>query len=92
VVTELIGATFLFLYRSTIQQAAGYAKTLERINSVGMAMQILDSIPEEARDDCIKHSAKVLLARALMEQHLNGAEIGIPSTHHTPRSSSPGGP
>ncbi len=50
VITELIGATFLFLYRSTMEQAANYTKTLERINSVGMAMQILDTIPNNAKD------------------------------------------
>ncbi len=50
VITEFIGATFLFLYRSTIQQAAGYTQTLERINSVGMAMQILDSISSESKE------------------------------------------
>jgi hypothetical protein len=49
-ITEFIGATFLILYRSTIQQAAGYTKALERINAVGMAMQILDTLSGESRD------------------------------------------
>ena len=31
VITEFIGATFLFIYRSTIEQAINYSKTLERI-------------------------------------------------------------
>jgi hypothetical protein len=74
VVTELIGATFLFVYRSTIQQAGSYTKTLERINSVGMAMQILDSIPEDAQVDSIKHSTKALLARVLIGQSFNASE------------------
>ena len=30
VITEFIGATFLFIYRSTIQQAINYSQTLER--------------------------------------------------------------
>ena len=47
VITQFIGATFLFIYRSTVKQAGEYTKTLERINSVGMAMQILDTIMEE---------------------------------------------
>jgi len=47
VITQFIGATFLFIYKSTIAQASTYVETLERINSVGMAVQILDSIPDD---------------------------------------------
>jgi len=50
IITEFIGATFLFLYRATAQQAANYMRALERINSVGMAMQILGTISGEAGD------------------------------------------
>ncbi len=67
VVTEFIGATFLFIYRSTIQQAAGYTKTLERINSVGMAMQILDSISEDSKqlqDKTKAEIVKILLSKS----------------------------
>jgi hypothetical protein len=48
VITEFIAATFLFLYKSIMQQAEGYTKTLERINSVGMAMQIMDTISNDS--------------------------------------------
>ncbi len=68
VVTELIGATFLFVYRSTMQQAVNYTKTLERINSVGMAMQILDTIPNNAKDDGLKNSTKAAVVKILMQQ------------------------
>jgi nitrate reductase gamma subunit len=68
VITELIGATFLFIYRSTMEQAVNYTKTLERINSVGMAMQILDTIPEDAKDDCLKNSTKATVVKMLMKQ------------------------
>lgn len=64
VITEFIGATFLFIYRSTVEQAVGYTKTLERINSVGMAMQILDTISsdsKELRDQAKSEIAKILL-------------------------------
>jgi hypothetical protein len=44
VITEFVGATFLFLYRSTVQQATANIRTLERINAVGMAVAILDTI------------------------------------------------
>lgn len=47
VVTEFIGATFLFIYKSSIQQANRYTEILERMNFVGMAMQMLDSVTED---------------------------------------------
>jgi hypothetical protein len=65
VITEFIGATFLFLHRSTIQQASNYAKTLERINSVGMAMQILDTI--EGGDE-VKSKTKARLVELIVMQ------------------------
>jgi nitrate reductase gamma subunit len=68
VITEFIGATFLFIYRSTIQQAANYTRTLERINSVGMAMQILDTIPNNAKGDGLKNSTKAAVVKMLMQQ------------------------
>ena len=48
IITEFIGATFLFLYRATVEQAANNIKTLERINAVGMTVTILDSISPDA--------------------------------------------
>lgn len=51
VVTEFIGATFVFIYKSTVSQAKEYAASLERINSVGMSMQILDNINSENHMD-----------------------------------------
>lgn len=60
VITEFIGATFLFLYRSTIQQAASYTQTLERINSVGMAMQILDTISSDSKELQDKTKAEIV--------------------------------
>jgi nitrate reductase gamma subunit len=68
VITELIGATFLFIYRSTMAQAVNYTRTLERINSVGMAMQILDTIPNNAKDDGLKNSTKAIVVKMLMQQ------------------------
>lgn len=60
IITEFIGATFLFIYRSTIQQALTYTKTLERINSVGMAMQILDTISNKSIDLQDKTKAEIV--------------------------------
>jgi hypothetical protein len=46
VITQFIGATFLVIYKSTMAQANEFMSVLERINTVGMAVQVLDSIPE----------------------------------------------
>jgi len=67
-ITEFLGATFLYLYRSTIQQAMKNIRTLEHINSVGMAMQILDTIPDEAKSDDLKSKTKAVLIELLMKQ------------------------
>jgi hypothetical protein len=47
ILTEFIAATFLIIYRSTMSQATEYVQTLERINAVGMSIQIIDSISDE---------------------------------------------
>jgi hypothetical protein len=67
VLTEFIGATFLLIYRSTMTQASNYVGTLERINSVGMAVQIVDLIPDENVD--LKNQARA----DLVKQILSGA-------------------
>jgi len=68
IITEFIGATFLFIYRSTIQQAINYSRTLERINSVGMAMQILDTMPDETKPEDLKSKTKASLVELLTRQ------------------------
>ena len=68
IVTEFIGASFLFIYRSTIRQAVNYSMTLERINSVGMAMQILDTMPDEPKADDLKSKTKAILVELLVKQ------------------------
>lgn len=64
--TEFVGATFLLVYRSAIQQATDYSHTLERINSVGMAMQILDTLPDGASEEDLKSITKAKLAEQLL--------------------------
>lgn len=66
-ITEFIGATFLFIYRSTIQQAASHIKTLERINSVGMAMKILDTISNESKE--LQDKTKAEMVRMLLSEN-----------------------
>lgn len=65
IVTEFIGATFMLIYRSTLQQASSYMSILERINSVGMAVQILDSIIGNETED-LKNATRAELVRILL--------------------------
>jgi len=46
ILSQFIGATFMLIYRSTMSQANSFMHILERINTVGMSIQILDSVPE----------------------------------------------
>ncbi len=46
VLTEFIAGTFLVLFKSTSSQASDFVSALERINAVGMSLQIVDSISE----------------------------------------------
>ncbi len=75
IITEFVGATFLFVYKSSIQQANRYTEILERMNFVGMAMQMLDGVTEENKNsDKSLHErsidslrdAKIEMAKALL--------------------------
>jgi hypothetical protein len=62
---EFIGATFLVIYKSTMQQAKDYVNVLERINAVGMSVQIFESISKEEiklQDQTKAEISKQLLA------------------------------
>jgi hypothetical protein len=72
IITEFIGATFLFVYRSTIQQAGTYMQTLESINSVGMAMQILDTISPDSTKLPDQTKAQIVVSL------LSGASLELP--------------
>jgi len=72
VITEFIGATLLLIYRSAIQQAVVYSKALERINSVGMAMQILDTMPDAPAPDDLKSRTKATLSERVVQQEYEG--------------------
>lgn len=61
-ITQTIGATFLLIYRSTMAQAKEHVGTLERINSVGMALQIVDLM----RDGELKDKARLNLVTDIL--------------------------
>jgi hypothetical protein len=71
IITEFIGVTFMVIYRSTMSQANSFMQVLERINTVGMAVQILDSIPEA--DGQLKNTTRAELVRLLFK---SAAEAG----------------
>jgi hypothetical protein len=60
VITQFLGATFLVLYRSTMKQANDFILVLDRINNVGMAMQILDQIPDDPPELKSKVRSKII--------------------------------
>ena len=71
ILTEFIGATFIFIYNSTIKQAINYSKSLEKINSVGMSITILDSIksdPSDTSNSVKLNEAKIEIAKILIQQ------------------------
>jgi hypothetical protein len=68
VLTQAIGATFLVIYRSTMQQAAAFTATLERINAVGMAMQVLDTMPGGSEKNSLKTQTRAEIARLLVSR------------------------
>lgn len=50
ILVEFIAATFLLIYRSTMEQARSYVTMLEKINAVGMSIQILDTMKSPDTD------------------------------------------
>ena len=65
----------LIIYRSTMQQASTYTKTLERINSVGMAMQIMDTISEDAKE--LQNKTKSEIVKMLLMENRGGTDFDM---------------
>ena len=64
IITEFIGVTFMVIYRSTMAQANQFMEVLERINTVGMAVQILDAIPD--KETQLKNSTRAEIVSLLL--------------------------
>lgn len=89
IITEFIGATFLFIYRSTIRQASSYMKVLERINSVGMAMNILDSISTNSQE--LQDRTKAEIVKQILTEYEglsanNTVELGTSNSDNKNKS------
>ncbi|REG96174.1 TRADD-N-associated membrane domain-containing protein [Flavobacterium aquicola] len=64
-IVNFIGATFLFVYKSVMEQAKEYVTVLERINAVGMSVQIIDTINESHLQ--LKEETKAELSKKLID-------------------------
>jgi hypothetical protein len=64
VIISFIGGSFLLIYRSILAQSKEYVTVLERINAVGMAVQVIASIPETNSE--LKSQTKAELAKQLL--------------------------
>jgi uncharacterized protein YhhL (DUF1145 family)/putative ubiquitin-RnfH superfamily antitoxin RatB of RatAB toxin-antitoxin module len=64
VITQFIGVTFMVIYRNTMLQATQYVSVLEKINTVGMAVGILEAMKEDAGD--LKDVTRVEIVRMLL--------------------------
>ena len=64
VIVQIIGGTLMLVYRSTMEQAKDYVVVLERINAVGMSINILEGI--KSSDPKLRDTAKVQLAHELL--------------------------
>jgi hypothetical protein len=65
IITQFIGATFMVIYRSTMAQANEFMIVLDRINSVGMAVQVLDSIPDN--EGQLKNATRAQIVELLLD-------------------------
>jgi hypothetical protein len=70
VVVSFIGGTFLILYKSTMAQAKDYVTILERINAVGMSVQILETLTEA--DERLKNETTAEVAKQLLRMYSSG--------------------
>ena len=65
IITQFIGASFMVIYRSTMAQANNFTTILERINTVGMAVQVMEALHDDnALKDTTRAQMAVLLLRA----------------------------
>jgi hypothetical protein len=74
IVIEFIAATFLLIYRSTMEQAKDYVAMLERINAVGMSAQLLESI--EDADPKVRDKARAELEGSLLQMYSQSQSKG----------------
>ena len=70
VIVSFIGGTFLVLYKATMAQSKDYVSILERINAVGMSVQILETLENDETKLRQETTAKV--AKQLLTMYSKG--------------------
>ena len=64
VIVSFIGGSLLLVYRSILAQSKDYVTVLERINAVGMAVQVIASISDTEQD--LRNKTTAELAKQLL--------------------------
>lgn len=64
-VVNFLGATLLVIHRYTMEQANQYVQVLERINAVGMSVQIMESIDKDELK--LKEQTKAEISKRLLD-------------------------
>ncbi len=73
VLTQFISLTFMVIYRSTMAQANQYVGVLERINAVGMSVQVLDSMDKGDKESAeLKNRTRVEIVTLLLAPPMRG--------------------
>lgn len=67
ILVNFIGASFLVVHRSIMSQAKDYVTILERINAVGMAVQVLETI--EDADNNLRQQTTAALATEMLRMY-----------------------
>lgn len=67
ILLSFIGGSFMLIYRSVLAQSANYVTILERINAVGMAVQIASTVPDG--EGKLKAETTAALAKNLLTMY-----------------------
>ncbi|HZM11712.1 MAG TPA: hypothetical protein VFC15_16005 [Candidatus Limnocylindrales bacterium] len=66
IITQFISVTFMVIYRSTMERANSNVTILARINSIGMAVQVLEKMPDSAAE--LKNTIRADIVRTLLAE------------------------
>jgi MFS family permease len=87
VLTQFIGATFLVMYKSTLQQMTRFNATLAAINSVGMAWYVLQAMDESTPDEkSLKNQTLARLAISIVGRQSNYGSTFRPAVDDATRA------
>lgn len=75
VLISFIGGSFLLIYRSILAQSKEYVTVLERINAVGMAVQVIATIPDASAE--LKSQTKAELAKQLLTLYAHSPSSSV---------------